>query len=75
MAGKKQRSGGARTGSGPIRRRFTLSGPASISLRELTRAQLGRRDVSQAELTAQLEAALAAYARRDEDEATAPILG
>lgn len=60
MPGRKNRSGGARTGSGPVRRRFTLSIGAATLLRELTRSQLGRRDVSEADLTKTLEALITA---------------
>lgn len=55
MPGRPQRSGGARSGSGPIRRRFNLSIGAATMLRELTRSRLGKRDVTEAELTELLE--------------------
>ncbi len=49
MAGNKN-SGGARRGSGPVRVRFTLAGPAAIYVRQFTRSQLNRRDVTAEEL-------------------------
>lgn len=58
MSGTKGRSGGARMGSGPIRRRFTLSTPAAILLRTLTQSTTGNKDVSAAEMTAVLEDAI-----------------
>ena len=49
MAGNKN-SGGARRGTGPVRVRFTLDGPAAIYVRQLTRSRLNRRDVTADEL-------------------------
>ena len=43
-----------------MRRRFNLSPGAAVLLRELTRSQLGKRGVSEAELTAVLESAITA---------------
>jgi len=65
MPGTKGHSGGARQGTGPIRRRFTLSGPAAIYLRVLTQSRLQRKDVSNEEVDATLESILLEYARND----------
>lgn len=54
MAGNAN-SGGARKGSGPVRRRFNLSFGAAVLLRELVRSEQGRKDVTEAELTAAIE--------------------
>lgn len=43
---------------GRLRTRYTLSRPAALLLRELTRSRLRRSDVSDAELTATLEDAI-----------------
>ena len=62
--------GGARQGSGPVRCRFHLSYGAAVLLRELTRSQVGRKDVTEADLTAVLEEAIkAATDRRITDSA------
>lgn len=60
MAGTKGKSGGARSGTGPVRRRYVISHGAAVLLRELTRSKLGRKSVSEAELTAEIEAAIVA---------------
>lgn len=62
MPGAKGRSGGARQGSGPIMRRFTLPSPAAIYLRELTRSRLGRKDVTKDEVNETLEGIVREYA-------------
>lgn len=54
MAGNKN-SGGARKGSGPVRRHFTLRFGAALLLRELVRSELRRRDVTEEELIARIE--------------------
>ncbi len=54
MAGNTN-SGGARKGTGPVRRRFNLSFGRAVMLRELVRSELGRKDVTEAELTATVE--------------------
>lgn len=59
MPGNKN-SGGARQGTGPVRRRYTLTHGSAVLLRELTRSTLGKKEVSEAELTATLEAVIAA---------------
>lgn len=56
MPGKKGKSGGARQGTGPARRRFNLSHGSAVLLRELTRSRLGKKDISETELTATIEA-------------------
>lgn len=49
----------------PIQRRYTLSAPAAILLRELTRSITGeQRQPKQEQLTAVLEAAITAAAER-----------
>ena len=53
MAGNKN-SGGARKGSGPVRRRFNLSFGHAVMLRELVRSELRRKDVTEEELTARI---------------------
>lgn len=63
MPGAKQRSGGARKGTGPIRRRFTLSTPGAMFIRVETQARLHRKDVTEEELNATLEAIVLEYAR------------
>jgi len=63
MSGTKGHSGGARQGSGPIRRRFTLSGPAAIYLRVLTQTRVGHKDVTQEELNKTLEGILEDHAK------------
>jgi hypothetical protein len=60
MAGTKGKSGGARRGSGPARRRFTLTQGTAVMLRELTRSRLRKKDVSEAEITAVLESLIIA---------------
>lgn len=62
MPSSDRRHGGARPGSGPVRRRLTLSYGAAVLLRELTRSRLGRRDVSETDLVATLESIIAAAA-------------
>ena len=63
MPGAKQRSGGARPGSGPIHRRFTISPPGALFLREETRSRLRKKDVSKEEITSVLESILMDHAR------------
>lgn len=60
MPGTKGKSGGARQGTGPARRRYTLTHGSAVLLRELTRSALGKKDVSEAELTAALETLIVA---------------
>lgn len=60
MPGKKEHSGGARPGSGPVRRRFTVSYGTAVLIRELTRSRLGKRDVTEDELTGTVEAVIKA---------------
>jgi hypothetical protein len=68
MPGVKGRSGGARQGSGPVRRRFTLSGPAAIYLKVLTQVRVGRKVVTPDECSETLEAILAALAQQQGDD-------
>jgi mRNA degradation ribonuclease J1/J2 len=62
MSGNKN-SGGARRGSGPVRRRLTLSFPAALLIREKTRANHKRRDVTEEELNATLETIVLEWAK------------
>jgi hypothetical protein len=62
MPGTKGHSGGARQGSGPIRRRFTLTAPAAIYLRTLTQSRHKRKDVSDEEVGQTLEMILQEHA-------------
>lgn len=55
-------SGGARKGTGPVRRRYTLTQGSAVLLRELTRSTLGKKDVSETELIATLESLITAAA-------------
>lgn len=66
MAGTK--SSGNREGprGRPLSTRYTISRPAAIWLRELTRSRLNRRDVSREEIEAVLEELLQDVARRSE---------
>jgi hypothetical protein len=73
MPGMKGRSGGAREGSGPVRRRFTLSGPAAIYLKVLTQVRTGRKAVTVEECSETLEAILAEHARADDRTALAAL--
>lgn len=59
MPGTKGNSGGARQGTGPVRHRFNLSYGSAVLLRELARSRLGKKDISEAELTATIEALIA----------------
>lgn len=54
MPGNKN-SGGARRGTGPVRVRFTLDGPAAIYVRQLTRSRLNRNAVTADELNETLQ--------------------
>lgn len=58
MPGTKEHSGGARRGTGPVRRRYTLSIGVATMLRELTRSKLMRRDVTEEELMTEIEIAI-----------------
>lgn len=60
MPGTKGKSGGARQGTGPARRRFTLTQGSAVLIRELTRGQLRKKDVSEAEITAMIESLITA---------------
>ena len=62
-------NGGVRPGAGRLPTTFTLSRPGVIYLRELTRARLGRRDVTRDEMSATLERAFMDYARQQDHEA------
>jgi hypothetical protein len=62
MAGTKGHSGGAREGSGPIRRRFTLTAPAAIYVRTLTQSRLRRKDVTDDEVDETIEAIIQEHA-------------
>lgn len=48
----------------PIQRRYTLSAPAAILLRELTRSATGEQQPTPEQLTAVIESAIAAAANR-----------
>ena len=61
-----QNSGGARRGTGPVRVRFTLDGPAAIYVRQVTRSRLNRRDVSADELNETLRQLVAYHAEHAE---------
>ena len=63
MAGNSN-SGGARHGAGRIRRRYTISAPAAIYMRELTRARCKRKDVTDQELEETLELIIQFYAEQ-----------
>lgn len=55
MTGKPRRSGGARLGTGPIRRRFILSRESAARLRVITRLWKEHRYVTEADLTSMIE--------------------
>lgn len=65
MAGQKGKSGGARAGTGPIRRRFVLDAEAAQVLRLIAFRELGRKDVSEADLVAILNRLVKAEAYKD----------
>lgn len=58
---------GAKGGRLPTR--FRLSRPAVLYLRELTRARLGRREVTREEMSEMLEAAFTEWSRQQTHEA------
>ena len=68
MAGNSN-SGGARQGAGRIRRRYTISAPAAIYVRELTRARRKRKDVTDQELDETIEVILQFYAEHNAPKA------
>lgn len=67
-------NGGARPGAGRLPTSFTLSRPAAIYLRELTRSRLGRMEVTQAHMGAVLEEIFMAWSRQQTHEPPAPEL-
>jgi hypothetical protein len=58
----EKRHGGARRGSGPAPFAQIIGAPGAAYLRELTRARLGRRDVTRDECAETLRGALAHWA-------------
>lgn len=61
-------NGGARPGAGRLPTSIPISGPGVIYLRQLTRARLGRQEVTRDELGATMEEIFKAWARQQPDE-------
>lgn len=56
--GDRNRWGGARSRSGPVRVRYTISGPAAILLREIAKRRRLTRHPTHADLVRTLEEAI-----------------
>lgn len=59
-------NGGARPGAGRLPNTFTLSRPAVIYLRELTRRRVGRPEVTRDEMSATLEGIFQEWAQQQD---------
>lgn len=60
-------NGGARPGAGRLPTSIPISGPGVIYLRELTRARLGRQEVTRDEMGATMEELFKEWARQQPD--------
>lgn len=61
-------NGGARPGAGRLPTSIPISGPGVIYLREVTRARLGRMEVTRDEMGATMEELFEEWARQQPDD-------